>query len=223
LIAAASNKESFAGSCLSRSNPVPAPRQQLEVVVQIGAPSSYFLGAEDNLDHVDSRRIRLSTYVPNLTRQVLTSLTTHPNARNLFLLGVKYQDEQGGDVQAGISESAHVRESPGDTAFRGIREELHIQLSEGFTLNNYGHFRNHVHYFAEITSEQDYSLVPIDEIVPEPSKDDKVNKGKASVYLFGTLDVLEPILRGYQPPAGRPNHDPIDKLCAIPFSELRRF
>jgi hypothetical protein len=83
--------------------------------------------------------------------------------------------------------------------------------------------RHHKHYFAQISSERDYSLVPIDRIRPDPSRDDRVKKRKASVYLFGTLEALVPIIRAYEPPGGRLDHDPIDKLCCIPFSELRRF
>jgi len=225
LIAAASNRESFAGSGLSGSIPAPAPtsRQELEIVVEVEAPSFYYLGAEGHIDRVESRGIKRSIYAPNLTRQVLTHLTTHPNAQNLFLLGVKYEvreDGTGGDIQAGISESGHIGESPIMNGFRGITEELHMRLARGFSLERFGRSRNHTHYYAEIRSEHDYSLVPIDQIRPDTSQDDK---GKASVYLFGTLDALEPIIRGYQPPAGLLDHDAIDKLCAIPFSELRRF
>lgn len=226
MIAAASNRESFAGSGLSGSIPVFAQPQQLEIVVEVGAqaPSFYYLGAEGLIQR--RPEITRSTYAPNITRKVLTHLTTHPNAQNLFLLSVKYEDERGGDVQPGISESAHVRESHIGTALRGITEELHLRVARGFHLTEFHDDdcpRHHKHYFAQISSERDYSLVPIDRIRPDPSRDDRVKKRKASVYLFGTLEALVPIIRAYEPPGGRPDHDPIDKLCCIPFSELRRF
>ncbi len=221
MTAAASNQESFAGSSLSRS--IPAQPQQIEILIEVEVPVYYYLGADELIDQVNSMEIRRSTYAPNLTRDVLAFLSTHPNAENLYLLGVKYEDAIGGDVQAGISESSHIRESRIVTALRGITEELHIRVVRWFHLEQFGSTRNHAHYYGQIRPH-DYDLVDIDNIHPNPSLDDKgPNKGKASVYLYGTFADLEPILRGYQPPNGRANHDQIEKLCAIPFSELHRF
>jgi hypothetical protein len=227
LTAAASNQESFAGSSLSGSIPQPQPLE-LEIVIEVVqpvqlVPTYYFFGGDGIIDRVNSMEIKRSTYVPNITPYVLAYLAALPNADNLYLLGVKYEDEIGGDIQAGIAESSLINESRIKNALRGITEELHIRLARGVELQTFGKYYNHTHYHAEL-GPRDYSLVDISNINPNPSLDDKSSrKGKASVYLYGTFATLEPILRRYQPPNGRKDHDKIEKLCAIPFSDLHMF
>lgn len=180
----------------------------------------YIIGNTYGSIEKSNKEIKRSTYCPNITRNVYKYLIKHPNANNLYLLGVKYIDEKGGDIQAGISETRHYNESPIDNAQRGIIEELHISCKSKLALFNKNY--NHFHYMLEIIDTDEYTFVDIDNIHPDPSKDDKINKGKASVYVFGTLEVLLPILEKFQPPNGPP-HDPIDFLCLVPFSDLKNF
>lgn len=183
--------------------------------------STYIIGNEGGIIEKNSIEIKRSTYCPNLTRSVLNNLASHKNAKKLYLLGVKYIDKKGGDIQAGISETHHYNESPIDNALRGVTEELHISIEKNI-LRKFGEKYNHHHFVMEINNSSQYTFVDIENILPDPTKDDNTTKGKASVYVFGTLENLLPILQKYQPPTGPP-HDPIEFLCMIPFSDLKNF
>jgi hypothetical protein len=183
--------------------------------------SNYIIGNESGMIEKSSQEIKRSTYCPNLTHSVLKYLATNKNSKNLYLLGVKYIDKKGDDIQAGISETRHYNESSIDNALRGITEELHISIDKN-SLCKFGEKYNHHHFIIEINDNSQYKFVDISNILPDPTLDDNTNKGKASVYVFGTLENLLPILQKYQPPTGSP-HDPIDFLCMIPFSDLKNF
>ena len=184
---------------------------------------TYILGNETGTIKKHPQDIKRSTYCPNLTRSVLKYLSSHPNARNLYLLGVKYIDKKGGDIQAGISETRHCNESPIDNALRGLTEELHISIDKN-SLCKFGEKYNHHHFVIEINDSSQYTFVDIENILPDPTKDDNISKSKASVYIFGTLENLLPILQKYQAPTGNcKSHDPIDFLCMIPFLDLKNF
>ncbi len=70
--------------------------------------STYIIGNEGGIIEKNSIEIKRSTYCPNLTRSVLNNLASHKNAKKLYLLGVKYIDKKGGDIQAGDSTSLFV-------------------------------------------------------------------------------------------------------------------
>jgi len=184
--------------------------------------SNYILGNEYGLIEKRPQDIIRSTYCPNITCNVLSHLSSHPNAKKLYLLGVKYIDKKGGDIQPGISETRHFNESAIDNALRGIIEELHISTEKN-SLQKFGQKYSHDHFLMdEITNSNQYTFVDIFDIFPDPSKDDKNSKSRSSIYIFGTFENLLPILQKYQPPTGPP-HDPIDILCMIPFSDLKNF
>jgi hypothetical protein len=192
--------------------------------------SNYIIGNKDTLFEKSPNTITRSTFCPNLTLGVYNKLSRHRNARNLYLLGVKYSDAKGGDIQAGISETRHYFESRDNNAIRGVKEELHISINKD-SLELFGQKYSHDHFIMrEITSPNQYELVDIKDIHPDPSKDNKENKSTVSVYIFGTFDNLLPIIQAYQPPPPnspddneKPKHDPIDHLCMVPFSDLLNF
>jgi hypothetical protein len=204
---------------------VPKPKLDQVVGFTPASSTSYILGNENHLIEKRPEDIKRSTYCPNITCNVFKHLLTHPNARNLYLLGVKYSDSQGGDIQPGISETRHYDESSIDNAIRGIKEELHICIkNSSLRLFGRNYYRNHDHYqVEEIKSPKQYQLVNISEIDPHPENDNTKNKSKVSVYVFGTFENLLPILQAYQPPSPGSKHDLIDYLCMVPFSDLKNF
>jgi len=218
---------------------VPKPKLDQVVGFTPASSKSYILGNENHLIEKRPEDIKRSTYCPNITCNVFKHLLTHPNAKNLYLLGVKYSDSQDGDsqdgdsqdgnfqgdIQAGISETRHYDESSIDNAIRGIKEELHICIKNS-SLRLFGpnYHRNHDHYLVrEITGPNQYQLVDISEIDPHPENDNTKNKSKVSVYVFGTFENLLPILQAYQPPSPGSKHDLVDHLCMVPFSDLNNF
>ena len=207
-----------------------AGKQQVEVVVTVQhrPNTQFYIGNCWGVSRVGSSRIVRSNYRPRMTSQILRNLSRHPNAANLYLLGVQYRDENGGDVQAGMSETRHWHESAINNAMRGMEEEAHINVREDClvqcneeTFNRRGTWNTHTHYLAHV-SAGDYQFVPLAHINPMPNMDDR--SCKASVYLYGTADDLLPILHAYEPPSvDLANHDPIQALCLIPFGQLESF
>jgi hypothetical protein len=148
----------------------------------------------------------------------------------LFLLGPKYDDREGGDIQFGVSETSHKRESAIDNALRGVEEELQIKLSpsllECSLVREYNDCRiSHSHWVAKISSD-DYTCPQKRDIKPKPHLDNKAQK--ASVYLYGTKEELLKILKNFIPftyvaDKTKRIHDPISDLAMIPFDDLESF
>jgi hypothetical protein len=182
---------------------------------------------------LDNSKIKRSTYTSSTIAKNLRKLIEHPQADILYLLGVKYRDSVGGDVQAGISETSHYYETPIQNALRGVREELHISLSSLEELESETYTKKRkktreeithtkTHYSAQIQTGH-YHTVQLRNIHPNPLDDD--DTCSANVYLYGFYDDLLPILKAYEPPNPKrhPKHDKIDALCMIPFSQLESF
>ena len=107
----------------------------------ISLEDKYIIGNKFSGNHISpsSGDIKFSTFLPNITRDVIRELINtrqkNPNIK-LYLLGVKYIEETdkngiltGNDVQFGISETSHYNETAINNANRGILEELQISLN----------------------------------------------------------------------------------------------
>ena len=214
----------------------------LNEVKTISLEDKYIIGNKFSGNHISplSGDIKFSTFLPNITRDVIRELINirqqNPNIK-LYLLGVKYIEErdkngfytQGNDVQFGVSETSHYNETPINNANRGILEELQISLNIRLKLHK--EFKNystsHSHFLGYISSKDQYKFPEKDTIIPDPSLDikDTKNKKKASVYLYGEKKNLLPIVQNYEafPHYQGSPHDPITDLVLIPFSDLERW
>lgn len=215
------NSTTYANSLTSRSSATKA-----KATFRPTSSFNYIIGNEHNLSEKHPSQIKRSTYCPNITPLVFKTLASHTNARNLYLLGVKYIEAKGGDIQAGISETRHYHELEIDNGIRGVNEELHIHIEKS-SLKFFGQKFSFDHFIMdEIVNSSQYKIVDINDIHPDPSKDNKINKQTTCVYVFGTFENLLPILQAYQPPPldkAESKHDKIDHLCMIPFSDLKNF
>ena len=95
----------------------------LNEVKTISLEDKYIIGNKFSGNHISpsSGDIKFSTFLPNITRDVIRELINtrqkNPNIK-LYLLGVKYIEERdkngiltGNDVQFGISETSHHNET----------------------------------------------------------------------------------------------------------------
>ena len=179
--------------------------------------------------------IKFSTFLPNITRNVIRELINirqkTPNIK-LYLLGVKYIEEidkdgiiTGNDVQFGISETSHHNETAINNANRGVLEELQITLNIRLKLYQEfkTKFKSHSHFIGYISSKDQYKFPEKDTIIPDPSLDNRDQK--ASIYLYGEKKNLLPIVQNYEafPIFKGSPHDPITDLVLIPFSDLERW
>jgi ADP-ribose pyrophosphatase YjhB (NUDIX family) len=171
-----------------------------------------------------SQQILPSTYTSEKTKRILNCFSADAEAERLCILGVGYTD---GDFQIPASEGTHVRETTKDCAARCLEEEFGFKprgvelkpLDEEVLPNG----KRNYHYGIHIRPGQ-YTTVPIESIRPNRSLDD--GQCKATVYVYGTREALEPILRAYQRPTAdhvRAGHDNINALVMMPFTRLREF
>lgn len=207
----------------------------------ISLEDKYIIGNKLSGNHISpsSGDIKFSTFLPNITRDVIRELINtrqkNPNIK-LYLLGVKYIEEQdkdgistGNDVQFGVSETSHHNETAINNANRGVLEELQISLNIRLKLHQ--EFKNkyttHSHFIGYISSKDQYKFPEKDTIILDPSLDNKdtKNKKKASIYLYGEKKNLLPIVQNYEafPHYEASPHDPITDLVLIPFSDLERW
>jgi hypothetical protein len=208
-----------------------------EVEVEVNIESQdhiYIVGKKKTGGPIPASDVIRSSYKPNITREIIRSLIQirdeNPEEK-LFLLGPKYDDREGGDIQFGVSETSHKRESAIDNALRGVEEELQIKLSPSLlecslVLEYKKNRLSHSHWVAKISSDSDYTCPKKEDIKPNPSKDNKAQK--ASVYLYGTKEELLKILKNFIPftyvaDKTKRIHDPISDLAMIPFDDLESF
>lgn len=222
----------------------------LNEVKTISLEDKYIIGNKFSGNHISpsSGDIKFSTFLPNITRDVIRELINtrqkNPNIK-LYLLGVKYIEETdkngiltGNDIQFGISETSHHNETPINNANRGVLEELQISLNIRLKLYREfkTKFKSHSHFIGYISSKDQYKFPEKDTIIPDPDSDNRDQK--ASIYLYGEKKNLLPIVQNYeafphyegksspsglqQSASGSP-HDPITDLVLIPFSDLERW
>ena len=207
-----------------------------EVEVQQGP--MYMVGSEGEISKIPAKDVKRSTYMPNETKNVASTLIQirdNNSGEKLYLLGSKYDDRVGGDIQFGISETSHIKESKITNARRGVKEELQIELrcnllgekpSFDATFQKNKLLHNHSHWIAKISSDSDYSFPEKHEINPDPSQDN--NSQKASVYLYGTEEILRKIVENFIPfeyveDKTKRIHDAISSLAMIPFDDLESY
>jgi len=108
---------------------VPKPKLDQVVGFTPASSKSYILGNENHLIEKRPEDIKRSTYCPNITCNVFKHLLTHPNAKNLYLLGVKYSDSQDGDSQDGDSQDGNFK-----VIFKQVFQKLVIMMNLQLTM-----------------------------------------------------------------------------------------
>ena len=206
--------------------------------VEVQQGPMYMVGGEREISKIPAKDVKRSTYMPNETKNVASTLIQirdNNSGEKLYLLGSKYDDRVGGDIQFGISETSHKKENEITNALRGVKEELQIELrcnllskEPDFNAEFWkkGKKNYHSHWIAKISSDSDYTLPEKHEITPDSSKNNTTQK--ASVYLYGTEETLRKIVENFKPfeyveDETKRIHDAISSLAMIPFDDLESY
>ena len=174
--------------------------------------SKYILGNKDKIIYIENPIF--SNYLPNLVYDIILELNNLND--DLYLICVQYDIL---DIQFGISETSVFGETPIENAYRGIREELQIDLNKDlflygvFEFNNYKHY----HYMCNITDIENYTYNDTKNI--STKKKDNKNQ-KSSIYLYGKKKVLIQILKKYNK---NNRNDKIKNIVLTPFKDLKKW
>ena len=175
--------------------------------------SKYIIGNKDKIIYIENPIF--SKYLPNLSYDIILELNNLND--DLYLICVQYDIL---DIQFGISETSLIGETPIDNAYRGIREELQIELNKDLFL--YGVFEvineyKHYHYMCNITDNKNYTYNDTKNI--STKKYDNKNQ-KSSIYLYGKKNILIPILKNYNK---NNSNDKIKNIVLSPFKCLKQW
>ena len=166
-----------------------------------------------------SNYFKLSTCMP--TDDVISRLINIDNANQnkLYLLCPKYKDDEGGDIQLGITETQNSGfERFDQCALRGLTEELQI----GTTRDSI-EYQDGLDYIRKGKNYQVFFL-DTDKHTTEHKTSDTISApfpgDKALVCVYGTKERLLEKLQQFNPLNKVTEHDNIDALSLIPISEL---
>jgi hypothetical protein len=168
----------------------------------------------------DKKSIFKPSNICVILRQMEQIIGADPEHDDIFVLAIKYDGVS--DTQFGISETSHKGEADDLVPRRGIVEELQIEYLPPLILMNPDARTGHFHWTGKISSSDDVLLIEDKTtITPLPQDaNDKTRKG--SVYLYGKLDVLKPIVENFQVLKGE-LHDPIQSLVLISYNSINEW
>lgn len=131
----------------------------------------------------EERNPQISSVIPVGLKEHL--LNIRENNQNLYLLGIQYNNQIGTDIQPVITGTSYLKESTIDLLTRESREEIGMDISDGFYIGKSGEYKT---FHIDISNCQ-----PMTQNCLEPKK--RSGNGKVCIIITGTFkQILDKIL-----------------------------